>query len=80
MTTILEIILSACFFGLMGVWWVERTLKQEAIDGWARCLRERTELAHNNYELRANLIALAMRNEDLENQISAMTSRRYERN
>ena len=55
-------------------------LKREAARGWARCIHERTANAGNNYELRAKLIALAMRNEDLENQISAIQSRRYEGN
>ena len=62
------------------LYWGERRLRRDAAKGWERCLRERTELAQNNYELRAKMVALAMRNEDLENQISAMQSRRYERN
>lgn len=78
--TTLEIILSACLLGLSVAWYGETRLRREAVTGWTRCLHERTALARQNYELRSRLVAMAMRNEDLENQVSAMTSRRYERN
>lgn len=78
--TTLEIILSACFFGLMVVWWGERTLRREAIDGWDGCIEKLLRRSRENSELRAKMVAFAMRNEDLENQISAIQSRRYEGN
>lgn len=78
--TLLESILFVLLLGLsFDFIWALR-LKREATNGWARCIRERTALADQNYQLRARMIALAMRNEDLENQISAIQSRRYERN
>lgn len=76
----LEIILSACLVGLTVAWYGETLLRREASAGWNSCIEKLLRRSQDNYELRAKMIALAMRNEDLENQISAMQSRRYERN
>lgn len=78
--TTLEIILSTCLFGLTVAWYGETLLRREAAAGWNSCIEKLLRRAQDNQELRAKMIALAMRNEDLENQISAMQSRRYERN
>ncbi len=79
MTTLESILLVLLLASILDVIRAHR-LKREAIAGWARCIHERTANAQNNYDLRARLIALAMRNEDLENKVSAITSRRYEGN
>lgn len=76
----LEIILSACLCGLSVAWYGEQLLRREAAAGWDSCIEKLFARSQQNYELRAKMIALAMRNEDLENQVSAIQSRRYERN
>jgi len=78
--TTLEIILSACLCGLTVAWYGETRLRREAVAGWNSCIEKLFARSQQNYELRARMIALAMRNEDLENQISAIQSIRYERN
>ena len=72
----LEIIL----FGLTVACYGETLLRREAYQGWNSCIEKLLARSQQNYELRAKMIAFAMRNEDLENQISAMASRRYEGN
>lgn len=85
--TTLEIILSACLLGLSVACYGETLLRREAVAGWNSCIgrllyrsHQNSELEQQNHTLRVRVIELAMRNEDLENQVSAMTSRRYERN
>lgn len=73
---ILLALLLAAFLDLLRA----HRLRRNAETQLSRCLSERASVAQNNYELRAKIVAFAMRNEDLENQISAIQSRRYERN
>ena len=78
--TTLEIILAVWCGILMITAHYDQKLRREASDGWSGCIEKLLRRSQENQELRAKMVAIAMRNEDLENQISAITSRRYEGN